>query len=133
MRQGLIAPVGVMVRQLSWGGGGIKTQEHTLSSTLSPSTRVFLPFLPCFCNKFSLLLLTYSLKATMALDKKARGHIRDAAQKLSLLTNWLSGSVRKKKITKDRPLRFQGLRKVEGFKKARDKDEGKKRERGALP
>lgn len=32
--QGLIAPVGVMVRQLSWRVGG-GTQEHTLSSTLS--------------------------------------------------------------------------------------------------
>lgn len=74
-RQGLIAPVGVMVRQLSQG------EKNAGAHSFFLSTRVSFPP-PCFCNKFSvhtrsapppptfIPLLTYSLKATVASDRK---------------------------------------------------------------
>lgn len=88
-RQGLIAPVGVMVRQLSVEGGG---KGGTGAYSLFLPTHVsFRP--PCFCKRFLLspppahpLPEGYG-----GLRQKARGHVRKT--KAERPTNWLSGSV----------------------------------------
>lgn len=116
-------------------GGGVKNSgahffySFILDACVSPSSLFIATNSPSIAVLLLLLpsSLTYSLKATVASDRNR--NIRDAALKLGLLTNRLSGSVwkkkkkRKKKRKKTQGKTSQSPRTVEGFEKARVKDE----------
>ncbi len=101
--------------------GGLKnTGAHSFFFSIFLSTHIsFLP--PCVCDKFSIHLrsapptfispLTYSLKATVASQRKHQGTSGTWRRDLVCwLTGWVAASGKKirKKPHKDRPVRVQG-------------------------
>lgn len=82
--QGLIAPVGVMVRQLSWRVGGGDTGAHSF----------FYSFYACFCKRLSIDSCSFSSPYLHpAVNRFPEGYSGFWVKALGLLSYWLSGSV----------------------------------------